>query len=175
MQYISCETSGWVKHKLESRLPGEISVTSGIKVLLFSRSVMSNSLQPHGWQHIRLPCPPPSPRACSNSHPLTQWCHPIISSPVISFSSCLQSLPASGYFLMSQLFASGGQSIETSASAPVLPMDIQGWFRSVLTGLISVLPRDSQESSPVPQFETINSSALSLLYSPTLTSLHDYW
>ena len=111
MQYISCEMSGWVKHKLESRLPGEISVTSGIKVLLFSRSVMSNSLQPHRWQHVRLPCPPPSPRACSNSRPLSQWCHPIISSSVISFSSCLQSLPASGYFLMSQLFASGGQSM----------------------------------------------------------------
>ena len=89
---------------------------------------MSDSLQPHGRQHARLPCPSPTPRACSNSCPSSQWCHPTISSSVISYSSCLQSFPASGSFLMSQFFTSGAQSIWVSASASVLPRDIQGWF-----------------------------------------------
>ena len=92
----------------------------------FSYSVMSDSLRPHGLQHARLPCPSPTPRACSNSCPWSQWCHPTISSSVIPFSCCLQSFPASGSFQMSQVFASGGQSIEVSASASVLPMDIPG-------------------------------------------------
>ena len=102
----------------------------------FSHSVTSNSLQAHGLQHARLPCQSPTPRACSNSCPLSQWCHPTISSSVIPFSSCLQSFPASGSFPMSNFFASGGQSIETSASASVLPMNIQDWFPLGLTGLI---------------------------------------
>ena len=89
----------------------------------FSRSVMSDSLQPHGLQHARLPCPSPPPRLCSNSCPLSQWCHPTISSSVIPFFSCLQSFPASGSFPMSQFFASGGQSTGVSASASVLPMN----------------------------------------------------
>ena len=101
----------------------------------FSCSVVSNSLQLHGLQHPRLPCPSPIPRICSNSCPSSWWCHPIISSSVIPFSSCLQSFPASESFLMSQFFASGGQSIEASAS--VLPMNIQEWFPLGLTGLIS--------------------------------------
>ncbi|CAI9165106.1 unnamed protein product [Rangifer tarandus platyrhynchus] len=88
--------------------------------------------------------------------------------------SCPQSFSASGSFPLSQLFASGGQSIEASASASVLPINIQGWFPLGWTGLISCTPRDSQESSPTPQFESISSSALSLLYGPTLTSIHDY-
>ena len=104
----------------------------------FSCSVMSNSLQPHGLQHARLPCPLPSPEACSNSWPLSQWCHPPISSSVIPFCSCPQSFPALGSFLMSQLFTSGSQSIGASASAPVLPMSIQGWFLLELIGLISL-------------------------------------
>ena len=86
-------------------------------------------LQPHGLQHTRLPCPPLFPRVCSNSCPLSQWCHPAISSSVAPFSSCPQSLPASGSFSMSQFFASGGQTIGASASASVLPMNIQGCFR----------------------------------------------
>ena len=94
----------------------------------FSHSVMSNSLRPHGLQHARFPCPSPTPGACSNSCPLSQWCHPTISSSVAPFSSCLQSFPASGSFLMSQLFVSGGQSTEVSASASVLPMNIQDDF-----------------------------------------------
>ena len=105
-------------------------------MLLFSRSVMSNSLRPHGLQHATLPCPSPSPRAWSNSCPLSQCCHPTISSSVVPFSSCPQSLPASGSFQMSQLFVSGGQSIGASASVSVLPMNIQGWFPLGLTGLI---------------------------------------
>ena len=93
---------------------------------------------PHGLP-IRLPCPSPTPRVCSNSCLWSQWCHPTISSSVVPFSSCLQSFPASGSFLMSLLFTSGGQSIGASASASVPPMNIQGWFPLGLTGLISLL------------------------------------
>ena len=110
----------------------------------------------------------------TQTRPLSWWCHPTISSSVIPFSF-LQSFPASGSFLMSQLFASGGQSIGASASASVLPKNIQDWFSSGLTGLISLQSKDSQESSPTSQFKSINSSALSLPYSLTLTSIHDYW
>ena len=108
----------------------------------FSHSVVSNSLQPHGLQGVedtRPPCPSPTLGACSNSYPLSWWYHPAISSSVVPFSSCLQSFPASGSFLMSRLFASGGQSIGASASASVLPMNFQGWFPLGLTGLIPLL------------------------------------
>ena len=125
----------------------------------FSRSVMSDSLWPHRLQHARRSCPSPTPRAYLNSCPSSWWCHPTISSTVVPFSSCLQSFWAS----VSQFFASGGQSIGVSASASVLPMNIQNWF-----------PRDSQESSPSPQFKSIKSSVLSFLYSSTLSSIHDY-
>jgi len=106
---------------------------------LLSRSVKSDSLWPHRLQHARLPQPSPSPRAYSNWCPLTQWHHPSILSSVIPFSSCLQSFPVSGSFLMSQLFTSGGQNIGTSASASVLLVNIQDWFPLGLTGLISLL------------------------------------
>ena len=105
-------------------------------LLFFSCSVVSNSLWAHRLKHARLPCPSLSPRACSNSCPLSWWCHPTISSFVVSFSFCLQSLPASGSFQMSQFFASGGQRIGVSASASVLPMNIQDWFPLGWTGLI---------------------------------------
>ena len=98
-----------------------------------------------------------------------------ISSSVVPFSSCLQSFPASRCFPVSQFFASGGQSIGVSTSASDLPTNTQDWFPLGWTGWISLQPRDSQESSPIPQFESINFSALSFLYSPTLTSIHDYW
>ena len=105
----------------------------------FSHSVMSNSLRPHGLQHARLSCPSPIPRAYSNSCPLSWWCQPTTtSSSIIPFSSCPQSFPASGSFPMSQLFPSGGQSIEVSASASVLPMNIQDGFPLGLTDLISL-------------------------------------
>ena len=104
----------------------------------FSHSFVSDYLQPHGLQHTRLPCPSPPPGACSNSCPLSRWCHLTISSSVVPFSSHLQSFPASGSFLRSQLFASGGQSIGVSASASVLPMNIQDWFPLGWTGWISL-------------------------------------
>ena len=94
----------------------------------FSRSVVSDSLRPHELQHSRPPCPSPTPGVHSNSRPLSRWCHPAISSSVVPFSSCPQSLPASGSFPMSQLFAWGGQSIGVSALALVLPMDTQDWY-----------------------------------------------
>ena len=104
----------------------------------FSRSVMSNSLWPHGLQHTRLPCPSPTPRACSDSCPSSWWCHPTISSSVIPFSSCLQSFPASGSFPVSQFFASGGQNTGVSVSASVLPMNIEDWFPLGWTGWVSL-------------------------------------
>ena len=99
------------------------------------------TLQPHGLQHARLPCPSPTPRVYSNSSPLCQWCHPIISSCVVPFSSCLQSFPASGSFQIGQFFASGGQNIGISASASVLPMNIQNWFPLGWTGWIFLLSK----------------------------------
>ena len=94
------------------------------------------TLQRHGLQHARLPCPSPSPGIFSNSCPLSQWCHPIISSSVVPFSSCPHSFPASGSFPTSWLLTSGGQSIRASSSASVLPVNIQGWFLLGLTGLM---------------------------------------
>ena len=142
-------------------------------LIQFSRSIVSDSLRPHGLQHARLPCPSPTPGAYSNSCPSSQWCHPTISSSINPFSSCLQSFLASGSFPM--FFISGNQSIEVSASASVLPMNIQDWFPLGLTGWTSLQSKDSQESSPMPQFKRINSLALNVLYSPTLTTIHDYW
>ena len=104
----------------------------------FSSSVVSDSLWPYGLQHARLPFPSPTPGACSNSCPLSQWCHPIISSSIVPFSSYLQSFPASNSFPVRQFFALGGQRIGVSASASVLPMNIQDWFPLGLTGLISL-------------------------------------
>ena len=121
---------------------------------------MSNSLQTSRLQHARPPCPSPTPRAYSNSCPLSWWWHPTISSSVIPFSSCLQSFPASGSFQMSQFFTSGGQSIRVSASTSVLPMNMQDWFLLGWTGWISLKPKGLQESSPKPQSKSINSSAL---------------
>jgi len=107
--------------------------------------------------------------------PLSRWCHPTISSSVLPFSSCLQSFPASGSFPMNQLFASGGQSIGASASASVFLMNIKSWSPLGWTGWSPCSPRDSQESSPAPHFEGLNSLALSLFYHPALTSVHDHW
>ena len=112
--------------------------SSVVSSLLFSRSIMSSSLGPHGLQHARLPCSSPTPGACSNSCPLSRWCHPTILFPVVPFSSCLQSFLASGSFPVSWLFTSGGQSFGVSASASVLPMNIKDWFPLGLTGLISL-------------------------------------
>ena len=117
-------------------------VNSNLEILIssvqFSHSVVSDSLQPHGLQNARLPCPSPIPGVYSDSYPSSQWCHPTISSSVIPFSFCPQSFPASRSFQMSQFLISGGQSIGVSASASVLPVNIQGWFPFGLTGLISL-------------------------------------
>ena len=132
----------------------------------FNCSVMSDSLQPHGLQHTRLPCPSPSPREGSNSCPLSQWYHPTISSSVVPFSTCPQSSPASRFFPGCWRFPSGGQSIKASAR-------LSNEYSGLISFRIDCL-RSSQESSP-PPFEGISSSVLSLLNDPTLTSIHDYW
>ena len=141
---------------------------------LFSRSVMCNSLQPNGLQDSNLPCPSSSPRACSNSSPLSQWCHPTISSSVVPFSSCLN-------LSQHQRFSN---EINTSHQVvKVLELQLQLSPSNEYSGLISfrmdwfdiLAVRDSQEPSPTPQFRSINSSVLGFLYGPTLMSLHDYW
>ena len=121
-------------------------------------------------EHTRLVCPSLSPWVCSNSCPLS---HPTISSSVTCFSSHLKSFPASGSFPRSHVLASDGQSI--GASASVLPMNIQGWFPLGLTGLISFLCKGLSRVFPAPQYKNVSSLVLSLLYGPTLTSIHDYW
>ena len=103
-------------------------IIKSISWVQLSSSVMSDSFQPHGLQHTRLPCPSPTPRVSPNPCPLSPWCHPTISFSVVPFSSCLQSFPASGVFQMSQFFTWGGQSVGVSASASVIPMNIQDWF-----------------------------------------------
>ena len=124
----------------------------------FSCSVMSNSLQPHELQHARPPCPSPTPRVHPNPCPLSRWYHPTISSSVVPFSSCPQSFPASGSFPMSQLFASGGQSIGVSASTSVLPMNTQDWSPLEWTGWIS-----------------LQSKGLSTVFSNTTVQKHQFF
>ena len=119
-------------------MSGEVGSKLQFSSVQFTHSVVSDSLQPRGLQHTRPPCPSPPLGACSNSCPLSQWCHPTISSSVVPFSSCLQSFPASGYFQMSQFFTSGDQSIGLSASTSVLPMTTQDWFPLGCTGWISL-------------------------------------
>ena len=123
----------------------------------FGYSVMSDSLRPHGLQHARLSYPSPIPRACSNSHPSSWWCHPTISTSVDPFSLWLQSLPTSGSFPVSQFFASGGQSIGVSASASVLPINIQDWSHLGWTGWIS-----------------LQSKGLSRVFSNTIVQKHQF-
>ena len=134
------------------------SRTSNGPSVQFSHSVVSNSLWLHGLQHARLPCPSPTPGAYSNSCPSHQWCHPTISSSFIPFSSHLRSFSASGSFPVSQFFASGGQSIGVSASASVLPMNIQDWFPLGSTGWIS-----------------LNSKGLSRVFSNTTVQKHQFF
>ena len=135
------------------------------------RSVVSDSLRPHGLQHAKLPCPSPIPRAYSNVCPSSWWCHSTVSSSVIPFSSHLQSFPALRSFQMSQFFASGGQSIGVSPLASVLPkyipLGLTYWISLQSKGLSRVFSNTTVQKH--------QSSALSVLYSPTLTSIHDYW
>ena len=141
----------------------------------FSRSVVSDSLRTHESQHTRPPCPSPTPGVYSNSCPSSQRCHPAISSSVVPFSSCRQSLPASGSFPMSQLFTWGGQSTGVSASASVLPMNAQGLSPSGWTGWISLQSKGLSRVFSITTVQSINFSVLTFLHSPTLTSIHDHW
>ena len=127
-------------------------------LIQFSRSVVSDSLRPHGLQHARLPCPSQTARACSNSCPLSQWCHSTISFSVVPFSCCLQSFPASRSFQMSQFFTSGRQSIGVLASESVLPKNIQDWFPLGWTGWMS-----------------LQSKGLSRLFSNTTVQKHQFF
>ena len=170
----SSNLSLWVARPAEPRLE---TPSTNLSVSQFSHSVVSDSLQSHGLQHTRSPCPSPTPRVYSNSCALNRWYYPVISSSVVPFSSHLRSFPASGSFPMRQHFAWGGQKY-WSFSFSISPSN-------EYSGLISFRvnqsvgspcsPRVSQESSPTPQFKSINSSVLSFLYSPTLTSIHVYW
>ena len=137
--------------------------------------VLSDSLRPYGWQHARLPCPSPFPRACSNSCPLNQWCHPTVLFSDIPFSSCFQCFPAQGIF---QWVCSLHQVAEV-LELQFQHQSFQWIFRiDFLYDWLVWSPcslMDSQKSFPTPQFESICSSVLSFLYSPTLTSMHDHW
>ena len=132
--------------------------SAALNIVEFSRSVMSDSLRPQGLQLTRPPCPSPTPRTCSNSCPLSQWCHSTISSSFIPLSTCPQSFPASGSFPMSLFFPSGGPNIGASASASVLSMNIQDWFLLGLTGLIS-----------------LQSKGLSRVFSNTIIQKHQFF
>ena len=144
-------------------------------VLLFSHSVVADSLQPHGLQHARLPCPLPTPGACSNACPLSQWCHPTISSSVVPFSSCPQSFPASRSFLMSQFFPSGGQSVGASTSASSPSNEYLGlisfridWFDVLaVQGTLKSLLQDHSSKASILW--------CSAFFMVQLTSVHDYW
>ena len=135
-----------------------ICLSQNYLLLLFSHSVMSDSLRSQGLQHTRLPCPSANPGACSNSCPLSWWCHPTISSSVIPFSFCIQSFPALGSFLINQIFTSGGESVEASTSTSVSTMNIQDWFPLGLTGLIS-----------------LQSKGLSRVFSNTTVQMHQFF
>ena len=158
-----CKPKTWKKKKVFS------------SVSQFSCSVVSDSLRSHESQHSRPPCPSPSPGVHSSSCPLGRWCHPAISSSVIPFSSCPQSLPASKPFPMSQLFAWGSQSTGVSALASFLPKNIQDQSPLERTGWISLQYKGLSRVFSNTQFKSINSSALSFLHSPSLTSIHDHW
>ena len=136
--WLGSSPGTWVQILLHAfKAQSQVDSFSSSSVQL-SRSVVSNSLRPHELQHTRPPCPSPTPGVHPNPCPLSRWCHPTMSSSVVRFSTCPQSFPALGSFQMSQLFTSGGQSIVVSASASVLPMNIQDWFPSGWTGWISL-------------------------------------
>ena len=160
-----CSSFSEISKVLSSRLQFSVQ---------FSHSVVSDSLWPHELQHTRPPCPSPTPRVYLNSCPLNRWCHPAISSSVIPFSSCPQSFPALESFQMSQLFASGDKYWSFSFNIS-LSNEYTGLISFRMDWLDLLAVQGAQESSPTPQFKNINSSLLSFLYSPTLTSIHDYW
>ena len=139
------------------------------------QSLSHDNLRPHGLQHARPPCSSPTPRAYSNSCPLSQWCHPTISSSVVPFSSCLQSFLASGSFQMSQFFTSGGQSTGVLASASFFPMNTQDWFPLEWTGWISLQSKGLSRVFSNTTVQKHQFFGAQFLHSPTLTSIHAYW
>ena len=147
----------------------------GFSSVQFSHSVVSDSLRPHESQHVRPPCPSPTPGVHSDSHPSSQWCHPAISSSVIPFSSCPQSLPASKSFPMSQLFRRGGQSTGISALASFLPKNTQDWSPFKKTGWVSLQSKGLSRvfSNTTVQKYQFFSTPLSL--EPNSQYIHDYW
>ena len=165
----------WTYVSCVSCIAGDYLSLSMEITVQFSHSAMSDSLWPHGLQQARTPFPSPTPRACSNSCPSSQWCHSTIPSSVVPFFSCLQSFPTSGSFQMNQVFASGGQSIGVSASTSVLPMNTQNWSPLGWTGWISLQSKGLSRVFSNTTVQSINSLVLSFLHSPTLTSIHDYW
>ena len=140
----------------------------------FSCSVMSDSLRPHEPQHARPPCPSPTPRVHPNPGPSSRWCHPTITSSVVPFASCPQSFPASGSFPMSQLFASGGQSIGVSASTSDLPMNTQDWSPLGWTGWISLQSKGLSRVFTNARVQKHQVFGAQLFFIPTLTSIHDH-
>ena len=142
--------------------------------MLFSCPIVSDSLQPHGLQHARPPCPSPSPEVCPSSCPLHRWCHPAILSSDSLFLRP-QSFPASGTFPMSQLFMSDDENIRASASASVLQWVFRVDFPEDWLVWSPCCPGEFQESSPAPQFKGTTSLAFCLLYCPALTTVHDHW
>ena len=152
-----------------------ISFTVLFTLVQFSHSVVSDSLWHHGLQHAKLPCPSPTPGACSNSCASSRWCHPTISSSAISFSSCLQSFPASGSFPMSQLFTWDGQSIGASASASVLLMNVQDWFPLGWIGWISLQSKGFARVFSNTAVQKHQFFGAQLFRGPTLTSLYGCW
>ena len=160
------------KRSLDSHLSNFVNL---YLVQFSSVTQLCQTLWSHWLKYTRPPWPSPTPRVYSTSCPLSWWCHSTASSFVVPFSSHFQSLPASGSFPMSQLFASGGQSIGVSASTSVFPMNIQHWFPLGWTGWISLQSKGLSRVFSSTTVQSINSSALSFLNSPTLTSIHDSW
>ena len=159
-----------------SKTRNKISTTD-LAMLLLSRQTLSNFLRLYGLQHTTLLCPSLALGVCSNSCLLSQWYYLIISFSAALFSFCLHSFTASGFFFfpMSQLFGSGGLSVGASASALILPMNIQCWFPLGLTVLIPFLSKGLKSLLATPQFESISSLVLSLLYGSSLAPIHDCW
>ena len=162
------------KERLKEIVSTNLAILIRDGILQFSHSVMSDSLRPHELQHASPPCPSQTSGVYSDSCPLSRWCHPTISSSVVPFSFCPKSFPESGSFPMSQLFAWGGQSIGVSASASVLPMNTQDWSPLGWTGWISLQCKGLSRVFSNTTVQGINFLALSFLYSPTLTSIHDH-
>ena len=163
----------WVLGWMELR--GMTGTYSGVKFSSVQLLSCVRLLQPHESQHARPPCPSPTPGVYSNSCPWSRWCHSAISSNVIPFSSCPQSLPASGSFPTSQLFPWGGQSIGVSASASVRPMNTQDWSPLGWTGWISLQSKGPSRVFSNTIVQKHQFLVLSFLHNPTLTSKHDYW